>query len=157
MKARSAWSLGILAVFVAVVFAGSAFAADTSGKLMMAKNDKLGDILTDSQGMTLYTFKKDKPGESACYDQCAQKWPPLEVKQGTQPMAASGISGKLGQTERKDGSYQVTYNDMPLYYFQGDTKPGETKGQGLGGVWFVVETSPAMGAGSSSMQGQQGK
>jgi predicted lipoprotein with Yx(FWY)xxD motif len=156
MKARG-WSLTLVAVFAAALLAGSAFAADTSGKLMMAKNDKLGDILTDSQGMTLYIFKKDKPGETVCYDQCAQKWPPLTVKEGTKPTAASGINGKLGEVERKDGSYQVTYNDMPLYYFQGDTKPGEAKGQGVGGVWFVVETGQAMGAGSSSMQGQQGK
>ncbi len=157
MRVRSGWSLGILAMFVAVLFAGSAFAADTSGKLMMAKNDKLGDILTDSQGMTLYIFKKDKPGETMCYDQCAQKWPPLTVKEGTKPTAASGIDGKLGEVERKDGSYQVTYNDMPLYYFQGDTKPGETKGQGLGGVWFVVQPGQATGMGSSSTPAQQGK
>ncbi len=160
MTARSGWFLGILVIFAVALLAGGALAADSSAQLMMAKNDKLGDILTDSQGKTLYIFTKDKPGESVCYDQCAQKWPPLTVKEGTQPTAASEINGKLGQIERKDGSYQVTYDGKPLYYFQGDTKAGETKGQGLGGVWYVVQTgqaSQASGAGSSSMPAQQGK
>jgi predicted lipoprotein with Yx(FWY)xxD motif len=110
----------------------------------------LGSILADSQGMTLYIFKKDKPGESVCEGTCAQKWPPLTATEGMQPMAASGIPGKLGEIKRKDDMYQVTYDNMPLYRYAGDSKPGETKGQGLGGVWYVVPTA-ASGAPKGSM------
>lgn len=144
------WRFGFgLAILGAVLLAGIALplsasaAAMTSGAptLMVHQDSTLGNILTDSQGMTLYIFKKDKAGESVCEGTCAQKWPPLTVTEGMQPMAAPGIPGKLGEFERKDDTYQVTYDGMPLYRFAGDSKPGETKGQGLGGVWFVVPTS----------------
>jgi predicted lipoprotein with Yx(FWY)xxD motif len=134
-----------LAVLAVLLFTGSilpvlAQAADAP-TVMVAQNTKLGSILTDSKGMTLYTFKKDKTGESMCVDKCAKNWPPLTIAEGTQPMAGSEIPGKLGQIERKDDTYQVTYNSMPLYHFAGDSKPGDMNGQGMGGVWSVVPTS----------------
>lgn len=144
------WRFGFgLAILATLLLAGIALplsasaASMTSGgpTVMVAQDPALGSILTDSQGMTLYIFKKDKPGESVCEGTCAQRWPPLTVTEGMHPMAASGIPGKLGEFERKDDTYQVTYDGMPLYRFAGDSKPGETKGQGLGGVWFVVPTS----------------
>ena len=147
-----------LAILATVLLAGIALplpalaAAMMSGgpTVMIHQDPTLGNILTDSQGMTLYIFKKDKPGESVCDGTCAQKWPPLTVTEGMHPMGASGIPGKLGEFERKDDTYQVTYDGMPLYRFAGDSKPGETKGQGLGGVWFVVPTS-ASGTTKSGM------
>jgi predicted lipoprotein with Yx(FWY)xxD motif len=54
------------------------------------------------------------------------------------PTAPDGVTGKLGTTTRTDGSLQVTYNDQPLYFFVGDTKAGDTTGQGVGNVWYVV-------------------
>ncbi len=142
-----------LAVLALLLFAGSllpvlAQAVDAP-TVMVAKSAKLGSILTDSKGMTLYAFKKDKPGESACVDNCAKNWPPLTIAEGTQPMAGSGIPGKLGQIERKDDTYQVTYNGMPLYHFAGDSKPGDTNGQGMGGVWSAVSTSTSSTASAS--------
>jgi predicted lipoprotein with Yx(FWY)xxD motif len=119
---------------------GTPTAASDSGSeattLLVANDAKLGNILTDSKGMTLYTYTKDTPGTSVCYDQCAVNWPPLIVT-GT-PTAPDGVTGKLGTTTRKDGSMQVTYNDKPLYLFAGDTKTGDTTGQGVGNVWYVV-------------------
>jgi predicted lipoprotein with Yx(FWY)xxD motif len=114
--------------------------AAPAATLAVANNATIGDILVDARGMTLYTYKKDTPGVSNCYDTCAQNWPPLLVKAGEQPVASAGISGKLGVTQRTDGTYQVTYNDMPLYGFIKDTKPGDTTGQGVGNVWYVVPT-----------------
>ena len=114
--------------------------------MKVAQDAKLGSILADSQGMTLYTFKKDKPGKSACVDACAKRWPPLAVPEDMQPIAAPGIPGKLGQIERKDDTYQATYNGMPLYRYAGDSKPGDTNGQGLGGNWFVVPTTTSHAA-----------
>jgi predicted lipoprotein with Yx(FWY)xxD motif len=86
--------------------------------------------------MTLYIYTKDTPGTSVCYDQCAVNWPPLIVTDP--PTAPDGVTGKLGTTTRKDGKLQVTYNDKPLYLFIGDTKAGDTTGQGVGNVWFIV-------------------
>ncbi len=144
-------SLAVLGVvlFAASILPASASAAD-SPTVMVAQNTKLGNILTDSKGMTLYTFKKDKPGESVCVDKCAQNWPPLTIAEGTQPMGGSGIPGKLGQIERKDDTYQVTYNGMPLYRFAGDSKPGDMNGQGMGGVWAVVPTTTSSSASTSA-------
>lgn len=153
------WPFGMsLAVLGTLLFAGSFLpvsgwgAASATPTVKVTQDAKLGNILTDSQGMTLYTFKKDKPGESACADACAKRWPPLTVSEGMQPMAAPGISGKLGEIERKDDTYQVTYNGMPLYRYAGDSKPGDTNGQGLGGAWSVVSTtaSHAVTSGASS-------
>ena len=98
----------------------------------------LGNILTDASGTTLYQFTRDGPGVSNCYDQCARTWPPLLLGDG-EPVAPPELGGTLGGLVRRDGSQQVTYNDMPLYTYARDTNPGETNGQGVGGVWFVVE------------------
>jgi predicted lipoprotein with Yx(FWY)xxD motif len=124
-------------------------ASSAAPTVMVVQHPTLGGILTDAKGMTLYTFKKDKPGESVCVDTCAKNWPPMAVAEGMQPMAGPGIAGKLGQIERKDDTYQVTYNGMPLYYFAKDTKPGDVNGQNMGGVWFVVPTSAAPPTASS--------
>jgi len=145
-----------LAVLGALLFAGSVLpgsasaAASATPTVKVAQDAKLGSILRDSQGMTLYTFKKDKPGESACVDACAKRWPPLAVPEDMQPVAAPGIPGKLGQIERKDDTYQATYNNMPLYRYAGDSKAGDTNGQGLGGNWFVVPTSTSHAATSGA-------
>lgn len=103
-----------------------------------AQNATLGTILVDSSGMTLYIFKNDSPGQSTCTDTCAQRWPPLTVSSGTQPTAATGIPDTLGTITRSDGTTQVTYNGMPLYHYAGDTKPGDTNGQGLLNLWFAA-------------------
>jgi predicted lipoprotein with Yx(FWY)xxD motif len=151
------WPLGMgLVVLGALLFAGSflpdsaSAAASATPTVKVAQDAKLGTILTDSQGMALYTFKKDKPGESAYVDARAKRWPPLAVPEGMQPMAAPGIPGKLGQIERKDDTYQATYNGMPLYRYAGDSKAGDTNGQGLGGNWFVVPTTTSHAATSGA-------
>ncbi len=117
--------------------AATSAASSMAGTVMLAKNDKLGDILTDAKGMTLYLFTKDTKNTSNCYDKCATNWPPL-LSQG-QPTAGTGLDATLlGTTTRKDGSVQVTYNGWPLYYWAKDQKPGDTTGQDVGGVWYVL-------------------
>jgi predicted lipoprotein with Yx(FWY)xxD motif len=96
----------------------------------------LGTILVDPTGMTLYLYTKDDPSVSNCYDQCAQAWPPLLTD--SDPTGPDAVAGGLGTTQRTDGSLQVTYNGAPLYYWAKDQKPGDTTGQNVGGVWFVV-------------------
>lgn len=106
--------------------------------LQVANNSKLGKILVNSAGYTLYVYKNDSPGQSNCTGSCATLWPPLTISNNAHPTAATGIKGLLGVIKRADGSYQVTYNGAPLYTFSGDTKPGDTNGQGFKNLWYTV-------------------
>jgi predicted lipoprotein with Yx(FWY)xxD motif len=105
--------------------------------LMVSQQEGLGQFLTDDQGLSLYLFTKDTPNTSTCYDQCAQNWPPL-LTSGA-PVAGEGVDAALlGTTQRQDGSAQVTYNGWPLYYYIKDKQPGDTTGQAVGDVWYVI-------------------
>ena len=117
-------------------------AAGDSATVSVA-NSSLGKILVDSQGRTLYLFEKDSGTKSTCSGGCATAWPPLRAS--GKPTAGGGAKASLlGTTPRSDGKPQVTYNGHPLYLYQGDSKPGDTTGQGnpgFGAPWYVV--SPA--------------
>jgi predicted lipoprotein with Yx(FWY)xxD motif len=106
--------------------------------LMVANNATLGKILTDGNGMTLYIFKKDTQGVSNCNGQCLVIWPPLSIVSGVLPTAVTGVTGMISTITRSDGSIQVTYNGMPLYYYSGDKQPGDINGQGIAGNWFAA-------------------
>lgn len=91
-------------------------------------------------GMTVYTFTKDTGAESTCYDTCATNWPPYIVgAEDNLTQLQAGVTGKVGTTIRKDKTIQVTYNGHPLYFYVKDTKSGDTTGDKVGGVWFVVK------------------
>jgi predicted lipoprotein with Yx(FWY)xxD motif len=106
-------------------------------------NSRLGSILVDSTGRSLYLFKADVGTKSACAGACATAWPPL-VSTG-KPTAGTGLTAaKLGTVTRSDGNHQVTYNGHPLYLFIKDTKAGQTTGQGVtafGAAWFALTPS----------------
>ena len=89
--------------------------------------------LTAENGMTLYTFDKDMGGASACYDDCAVNWPPLLAP------ADAAAEGDYVPSARKDGTMQWTYKGKPLYTWAKDSKPGETTGEGVKGVWHVAK------------------
>jgi predicted lipoprotein with Yx(FWY)xxD motif len=106
-----------------------------NGATVAVAKSKLGDILVDGDGRTLYAFTKDKGDQSACSGQCATNWPALT---GT-ATAGTGVQASLLSTSmRANGDTQVTYGGRPLYHFAGDAKPGDTNGQGVGSVWFVL-------------------
>ena len=101
----------------------------------------MGDILADPDGNTLYMFVPDQEnnGEPTCYDDCAAAWPAFEAMGDL--TAGEGLDQSLlASVERTDGTTQVTYKDLPLYYFSGDEAPGDTNGQGLMDVWYVVSS-----------------
>jgi predicted lipoprotein with Yx(FWY)xxD motif len=108
-----------------------------------AANSRLGKILVDSRGRTLYLFKRDVGKKSACFGMCATFWPPLRAN--GKPTVGSGAKASLVSTiKRSDGKPQVTYNGHPLYTFAMDKKAGDTKGEGLtafGGRWFAISPS----------------
>jgi predicted lipoprotein with Yx(FWY)xxD motif len=119
--------------------AGSGGSQTGSAKQLAVKNDaKLGKFVSDSAGMTLYRFDEDtpKPAKSNCNDACATKWPPVPADDAT---AGTGIDAeKLGKVKRADGTEQLTLEGWPVYRFAGDTKAGDTKGQGVGGTWNAL-------------------
>jgi predicted lipoprotein with Yx(FWY)xxD motif len=104
---------------------------------------KLGRVLVNSEGLTLYDFHKDKAGKSACYGQCASVWPPLLT--GSDPQPSNGATAsKLGTTKRKDGTLQVTYAGHPLYLYTADAKPGDANGNDIdsfGAQWYALQPS----------------
>ncbi len=105
--------------------------------IMVANDPKLGDILVDGKGMTLYMFTKDEPNKSNCAGDCLTAWPPLLAVDN--PSVGEGLDASLlGTADLPDGSKIVTFNKMPLYYWQADTKPGDTTGQDVNKVWYVV-------------------
>jgi predicted lipoprotein with Yx(FWY)xxD motif len=108
------------------------------GALMVAETPELGRFLTDGEGMTLYIFTNDEmgAGASVCNDDCAANWPPFFFEGATLP---DGVPGELTVITRDDGSEQLAYNGMPLYFWVGDTAPGDTTGHEVGDVWFVAE------------------
>ena len=107
----------------------------------LAPTDEYGDVLVDSEGMTLYMFFKDEnlDNASACNDDCLDKWTPMTLDEG-EPALGEGLSEDLaGTIERTDGSTQVTYNDWPLYTYVGDEQPGDTKGVGFQNLWCATD------------------
>ena len=102
---------------------------------------KLGKVIVDAKGFTLYDFHKDKGGKSACYGACAKVWPPLT---GT-PKAEKGAKASLlGTVKRTDGTTQVTYAGHPLYTYVGDSQPGQANGNDFsqfGAQWYALTPS----------------
>jgi predicted lipoprotein with Yx(FWY)xxD motif len=103
-----------------------------------ATSPTLGVYLTGAGGKTLYILTKDTANASTCAGACATNWPPLTVPAGGTAAAAPGVGGTFSTFARADGTTQVANKGMALYYFAGDTKAGDTNGQGSGGVWFVA-------------------
>ncbi len=119
----------------------------------ISHNATLGDILVDGKGMTLYYWKNDQPNVSTCSGKCLANWPPL-LASGTVTAGAGLNATDFGTTQTTDGRTMVTYNNKPLYYFIGDKAAGDTKGQGIGNVWYVVP--PVSSSGSGSQPSAQG-
>ncbi len=132
----------ILALASLMTLALSACASTSTipeGVPVDTRDTSLGEVLTDSKGMTLYIFTRDEPGKSNCYDGCAQNWPPLFASSG-----ASG-EGKFTVIDRKDGTQQWAYDGEPLYYWVNDKAPGDVTGHGVGEVWYVIKMEKSGG------------
>jgi predicted lipoprotein with Yx(FWY)xxD motif len=164
---RSRW-LGQVAVGAAVLVlataCGSGSSSDNAGASpsgagaapsggLATTSTSLGTILTDSAGKTIYSFAADTKGVSNCSGSCASYWPPVPVT-GSVPKDPQGVTAKLGELTRDDGTKQLTVNGMPMYTYVGDSAKGDTTGQNLnqsGGLWWVIATN-----GSSIKSGAPG-
>ena len=106
------------------------------GEALQLADTSLGPVLVKRGGFTVYAFTPDAQGESTCYDECATTWPAVTAVDGV----GEGLDASLlGSTERTDGEQQATYNGWPLYFFSGDAAAGDVNGQGVGGVWYVID------------------
>ena len=123
--------LGAAALFA--LSAGSTFAEDYLGGLVKSAEIGGKEVLTDANGMTLYTYDKDEKGvASNCYDKCATNWPPLFATADTK------ADGDFTIIDRTDGTKIVAYKGWPLYLWVKDTKPGDTTGDMVGNVWHTA-------------------
>lgn len=152
----------VLAIGLAAVglLAASAMAGSSkSNATVSLRSTKLGAILVNSNGRTLYVFGKDRNGKSACAGACARFWPPL-VAHG-KPTVGKGLKASLVRVVRRsDGKLQVSYNRHPLYTFSLDKKAGQTNGQGysaFGARWWTVSAkgtavtkAPSSGGGTTT-------
>jgi predicted lipoprotein with Yx(FWY)xxD motif len=134
MRIRRMIPVGLIAVFVFIGMGGGAHAMDS---VMKMTKDGLGSYLVDGKMMTLYWFKKDSPGKSTCAGPCVEKWP-IYYQEKIAP--GEGTKGEdFGTITREDGKKQSTFRGYPLYYWAGDKAPGDTKGQGMNHVWYVID------------------
>lgn len=109
--------------------------------ISLASAPKLGMIVVDSKGFTVYDFHKDKGSTSSCYGPCAQAWPPV-LTEGEPEAGNNASASLLGTTKRNDGTTQVTYAGHPLYTYVEDKKPGEANGNDIslyGGEWYALK------------------
>lgn len=145
-KAGDTTGQGVGNVWFVANVDGSAPANPPAITLATATSD-LGTFLTGADGLTLYYFTKDTtPGVSVCEGDCAVAWPPLTVPVGNWPAAGEGVTGVVGVAPRSDGTWQVTYDGRPLYYWKDDKAAGDTTGQGVGDVWYVADVNGSIPA-----------
>lgn len=133
----AAIALAAIGLLAAGALAGN---ARQSSATLSLRSTGLGKVLVSSKGRTLYLFRKDRNGKSACAGQCAKFWPPL-IARGKVTVGKGLKASLVGQARRSNGAMQVTYAKHPLYTFALDKAPGQTHGQGLlefGAKWFAV-------------------
>ena len=124
--------------------AGSESGAPASAAALKTAATKAGQVVVDAKGMSVYLFAKDTKdsGTSACTGSCIAAWPP--VLAGSDAPAVEGVTGKIGTIATPDGKKQLTINGMPVYYYVKDKAPGDITGQGVGGVWYLVNPAGDM-------------
>ncbi len=115
----------------------TASSSSANAAIKVVRVQGFGLFLTDAAGRTLYAFTKDTKDSSNCTGSCLQNWPPFVAP--AIPQAPSNINPSLlTMLHRSDGTTQVEYDGHPLYYYSGDTAPGDVKGQGIGNAWHVL-------------------
>ncbi|MGS0684269.1 SCO0930 family lipoprotein [Nakamurella sp. GG22] len=124
-----------------------------AGSFDLAEAGSLGQVLVGANGHTLYAFTKDVDGVSTCFDACAAAWPAVTVPAGDVP-TPDGIDPALVTTvDRPDGTRQLKVGKWPMYFYAGDGAPGETNGQGVGGVWFAEDAAGKLIKGDTAATG----
>jgi predicted lipoprotein with Yx(FWY)xxD motif len=117
-----------------------------SAVVTSAKKAKVGSVIVDSQGRTLYRFTAEAQGVPVCTGECVGTWPPALAS------SATGLPEHVATVKRPDGGkLQLTYDGHPLYRYAGDQTKADANGEGVGGQWYVVKA----GGGESQSQSEQ--
>jgi predicted lipoprotein with Yx(FWY)xxD motif len=145
-----------LVVVVALVLAACGSSSDDSAApsgstgaraiVASAKKAKVGSVVVDAQGRTLYRFTAEAQGRPVCTGACVSTWPPATVAKAT------GLPAHVATVKRDDGALQLTYDGHPLYRYAGDSSTADANGEGVGGQWFVVKAGGGESGGGSSTQ-----
>jgi predicted lipoprotein with Yx(FWY)xxD motif len=144
--------LALLAVSAVLAACGSYGGSDDNGSgsssaksdvVASAKKAKVGSVIVDAQGRTLYRFTAEAQGRPVCTGACVGTWPPAIVTD------AAGLPAHVATVKRPDGGgLQLTYDGHPLYRYAGDQSKADANGEGLGGQWFVLKAGSAGSAAS---------
>jgi predicted lipoprotein with Yx(FWY)xxD motif len=126
--------LALLAA-AALVLAACGSSSDGGSKpvIASARKAKVGTVVVDAQGRTLYRFTAEEQGLPVCMGACVTTWPPAIAPR------TSGLPAHVATVRREDGKVQLTYDGYPLYRYAGDTTKADAKGEGVGGQWFAVK------------------
>ncbi|GGI27663.1 hypothetical protein [Pedobacter mendelii] len=123
--------------------------------IQLAVDVKFGTIITDNSGKTLYIFSNDVAGTPTCIGGCETVWPLYYSVDISTDMNINPAD--VGEITRADGRKQSTFKGYPLYYYQSDAAVGETKGDGIGGIWFVAKPDYSLMLANTQMTGLNGK
>jgi len=124
-------ALAVTALAVAILGTGVEAARAEDYGIFKVQETRLGKVLADPNGMTVYTYAKDQKGKSLCNGECAAKWPPVTAADDAKPF------GDYSIIVRDDGTRQWADEDRPLYTYVKDTKPGDVNGDFVNGVWHA--------------------
>jgi predicted lipoprotein with Yx(FWY)xxD motif len=123
-------------VVISILLFGFSLVMGMHHAIKIQKKEGIGKYFTDTEGNTLYWFKKDSAGKSACSGPCLEKWP---IYYRETVAAPKGIKGEaFGTITREDGKKQTTFRGYPLYYWINDKQAGDTNGQGVNNIWYVI-------------------
>jgi predicted lipoprotein with Yx(FWY)xxD motif len=139
-----------LALALALAACGSGGGSSTSSGgsaskaiVASANKAKVGRVVVDARGRTLYRFTAEAQGRPVCTGSCVSTWLPATVA------SASSLPAHVATVKRDDGALQLTYDGHPLYRYAGDSSTADANGEGVGGQWFVVKTGGASSSGSA--------
>ena len=145
IKSPSSWRrLGAVSLIALLAGCGSMHPNQTkpikasqtqTGYVFMRSQTSQGQVISTSNGMTLYTSDKDGAGKSNCYGECAQNWPPYLMNGVYKPF------GKMTIVSRTDGTQQWAYDGKPLYTFTQDTSAGQVNGNNFHNNWHVIAST----------------
>lgn len=166
LQKKPSWIAGLLAITAGLALtAALALAASAAGassratvRVGASHSARLHEtILVNTGGRTLYHLTPESARHIICTGACAKLWPPLLVpSRGARLLASGGVHGRLSIVRRPGGKLQVALNGLPLYTFARDHRAGDVKGQGFGGVWFVLAQRPAQHAATGGIPQHNG-
>jgi predicted lipoprotein with Yx(FWY)xxD motif len=142
--------LPVLAIAALLAACGSS--SNDAGKaapVASAQKAKVGQVVVDAQGRTLYRFTAEAQGRPVCTGSCVDTWPPATVKDD------GGLPDHVATVKRPDGGgLQLTYDGHPLYRYSGDRSASDANGEGVGGQWYVVKAGAA-GGGTATQESKR--